>query len=322
MKQEIFLSGQFRVVKKDASGNVLFDSGMVKNLILDTGLDFFGGNGGNIMSCLALGSGNSKPINSQNKLDNLVAVSGRREHEKKFDYNEARDGEYYTVGRTCRYRFDNLNNVNISELGLIDKSSISVASRGYIAYTRALIKDGQGRPTTITVLSGEILDVYYTINQVFYLRDVVGVVNLSDGRGGSRGTINYIMRLARVGVGNYANYVGDIFKDAVTYSHHRVFENQTLGTVQATPSGASKSITSGFSHTLDAYITGSYKRKLTINLSVNDDYPVIGSMVLITTMGFYQVSLAREDGGTIGKTTEQTFSITLEVSWARDARGA
>lgn len=325
MKQHIALSGQFRIVKKSADNQVLFDSGVLNNLLLDAGLDYFGDNTGdrNMLNYLAIGTGNSEPIATQNRLDNVVSIKNGGHYSKKDDYNAERDGEYFAASQTYKYVFDGLNNVNITELGLVS----STTKTNYIAYTRALIKDDVGRPLVITVLQGEILEVYYTLKQVHHLKDKEFRIALSDGRGGQRGNVDCLMRLCGVGglnIGGSASYggiVGNKLKAEAGNNSHVAFDSQTLGKVTEQPQGAPTYVHYASSSKAD-YVPRSYKNTLTLTISEYYDLTQLGAIIFLTTMGFYQISFSNEgDNSMIDKNNKRTFSITLEISWGRDERG-
>lgn len=327
MKEDILLSGQFRIVKKSQNGQVLFDSGELNNLLLDTGLDYFGDDTGrnNMLAYLAIGTGNSEPVVTQNRLDTAVAIRSGAYHSHKDDYDEVRDGEYFTTSQTYKYRFDGLNNVNIAELGLVNSATIS----NYIAYTRALIKDDTGRPLVITVLQGEILEVYYTLKQVFRLQDKQFRLALSDGRGGTRGFVNCTMRLCGVGMPivyeslGYGKLVGAKADGGVGNITSIVFAHQDLAQVTAIPNRVTNQITKGTAPvTKSDYQIKSFKRVVNFLIPENYNLPKLGLMVLPTTMGFYQVSFSNENDNTmIDKNNTRTFSIGIELTWSRDNRG-
>lgn len=112
-----------------------------KNLILNQGMDFFGGNnGGSMMIYCVIGSGNSQPSYTQTKLDTAVAGVSGDAYSTKYDYDAARDGNLYKTNRVKKYSFPGLDNVNISELGL---ASTYNSTTSYFLCTRALIKDSK-----------------------------------------------------------------------------------------------------------------------------------------------------------------------------------
>ena len=57
MQADMGVAGEFRCVVKRADGSTKIDTGYQKNLILNQGLDFFGGDRGYMTSYCVIGSG-------------------------------------------------------------------------------------------------------------------------------------------------------------------------------------------------------------------------------------------------------------------------
>lgn len=66
---------------------------------------------------------------------------------------------YVKFSRTSVFSFSNLNNKNITEIGLCHQ--YGTYPTRYALQTRALVKDSKNNPISITVLPGEILQVTY-----------------------------------------------------------------------------------------------------------------------------------------------------------------
>ena len=320
MNTNIGMTGEFRCVVKRADGSTKIDTGYQKNLILNQGLDFFGGNNGSdMMEYCVIGSGNSQPVYTQNKLDTTITgVVVNSVASYKYDYDAARDGNLYKTNKVIKYSFSDLNNVNISEVGLASNYSNTTT---YYLCTRALIKDSQGNPTTITVLSGEILEIYYKLWIVYDVTDKTGTLNLLDGVGGST-AYNYIARLAGVGgtnIGGSAQYgnstVGLALSEGAGNNGHYV-ANGEIGAITGSPSGTSSEYNPSLSTA--AYTPGSYKRQITWSLSISQANFAIRSALFYTKMGFWQIRFGSvADDSPINKTNTQTLSIPIEFSWGR-----
>lgn len=202
---DVGFAGEFRIVVSDKDGNIKQDTGYQKNLILNQGLDFFGGGKAYYFNdyCV-VGSGNSTPVVTQTKLDVAVAIAGGSGAGSDSSYADKGDN-LYRMWEQKKYRFEGLSNVNISEVGL-SSSKINgdqyPTVTDYWLNTRALIKDSSGTPTTITVKTGEVLDIYYKIHKVVDTRDKEFVVDMLDGDGGSV-PYNMTVRLAKVGLWVY-----------------------------------------------------------------------------------------------------------------------
>lgn len=317
MNTNIGMTGEFRCVVKRADGSTKIDTGYQKNLILNQGLDFFGGSEGyNMMEYCVIGSGNSKPVYTQNKLDTTIAGVEGTDFSSKYDYDAARDANLYKTNKVRKYSFSGLNNVNVSELGLASNYS---GTTTYFLCTRALIKDSQGNPTTITVLSGELLDVYYKLWAVYDTTDKTGTINLLDGVGGST-PYNYVLRMAGVGganIGGSANYGGIIgfsFKAGAGNNNPFTYTGE-LGTVKEQPKDSLQYVNNG---SMQKYQPISNKRTAVWDFGINTTNGAIRSFLFLTTMGFYQIRFGSvANDSPITKTNTQTLSIPIEVSWGR-----
>ena len=234
MNTNIGMAGEFRCVVKKSDGSIKTDTGYQKNLILNQGLDFFGGdNDSNMMAYCVIGSGNSQPSYTQNKLDTAITGVSGATFSTKYDYDASRDGNLYKTNKVCKYSFTGLNNVNISEVGLASTYSDATT---YFLCTRALIKDSQGNPTTITVLSGEILEIYYKLWAVYDTTDKAGTLNLLDGVSGSI-AYNWTVRLAYVtDKMSYAYQLGYVLSSV--YSKWSTFNTGDLTAITTSPSGS------------------------------------------------------------------------------------
>ena len=319
MNTNIGMTGEFRCVVKKSDGSIKTDTGYQKNLILNQGLDFFGGgNGDNMMESCIIGSGNSQPVYTQNKLDTTIAGVWGDDFSYKSDYNAATDGNLYKTNKVRKYSFSGLNNVNVSELGL---ASVYNSISDYFLCTRALIKDSLGNPATITVLSGEILEIYYKLWIVYDVTDKTGTLNLLDGVGGST-AYNYIARLAGVGgtnIGGSAKYgdgtVGLALSAGAGNNVHSV-GNGEIGAITGAPTDTKSEYISSTSTA--TYISGSYKRQITWSLSISQANFAIRSAIFYTKMGFWQIRFGSvANDSPITKTSTQTLSIPIEVSWGR-----
>lgn len=307
MQANMGMAGEFRCVVKRADGSTKIDTGYQKNLILNQGLDFFGGgNGSDMMAYCVIGSGNSQPSYTQNKLDTAVLGVRGTASSTKYDYDASRDGNLYKTNKVCKYSFTGLNNVNISELGL---SSNYTNNTTYYLCTRALIKDSQGNPTTITVLSGEILEVYYKIWAVYDTTDKTGTINLIDGVGGSV-AYNYVLSPMLVG----SNYDGEVGRIPQAGSIKLLYAGDKAS-LTGQPSNTLYSTTSKGS--LTSYVTGNHKTVFTFTADISSANGSIRTYGF-SNMGWWQIRFGSvADDSPITKTSTQTLAIPVEVSWGR-----
>ena len=304
MNTNIGMTGEFRCVVKKSDGSTKIDTGYQKNLILNQGLDFFGGGkGADMMAYCVIGSGNSQPVYTQNKLDTAITGVVGSLDSYKYDYDAARDGNLYKTNTVCKYSFTGLNNVNISEVGLASNYSNKTT---YYLCTRALIKDSQGNPTTITVLSGEILEVYYKLWAIYDTTDKTGQINVLDGAG-NQAPYNYKARLMKVGDAAYSGYVSFLSRKQYLYSGDLV-------AITGTPSGE---LYSSSSLQVSPYVLGSYKSVYSFEVAISAGNGKIRTYAL-AVLGYWQIRFGSvADDSPITKTSTQTLSIPIEVSWGR-----
>ncbi len=312
MNTNIGMAGEFRCVVKRADGSTKIDTGYQKNLILNQGLDFFGSDDTtySFNSACVVGTGNSIPKVTQTKLDNAVGYAIFAETVDKNDYDVVRDGNLYKTSRQCKYSIKGLDNANITEVGLASRFS---SNTNYSLNTRALIKDSNGNPTTITVLSGEQLDIYYKVWRIFDLTDKTGTFNLLDGVGGSV-AYNYKTRPAHVGTSSFANLSLSAMGTINSLSLQLVTGD--LAAVTSAPTGGSSMSNA---KTLSPYVLGSYKRVVTLSLSISvANFAIRSMLVSLPFIGTWQVRFGSvADDSPITKTATQTLSIPIEFSWGR-----
>ena len=305
------IAGEVRCIVKRKDGSVKEDTGFQKNLILNQGLDFFGGGkGSDIFYRCVIGSGNSNPLITQTQLDSFLAITSGVEHSSKYNYVPD-SSNLYKTNKVFKYTFSGLSSVNVSEVGLVSQGT---TSSNYYLCTRALLKDIAGLPTTITILSGEVLEVYYKVWRVVSTLDATYVVNMLDGKGGSV-PYNCIVRPLRLGNDIWNNTTGRCIS-AFTLLAGTLSELSNLtspvsgiGLLSATPS-------------LSTYVQGSYKINESFYIDItkaNDGIRVIESS---QSPGFVITQSQIRFGSVTGdnpipKTNLQTLTIPLEFSWGR-----
>ena len=320
MQANMGIAGEFRVVVKRADGSTKIDTGYQKNLILNQGLDFFGKDSGSMTAYCMVGSGNSEPAYSQNKLDAFLAATGTTGSPAypvyKTDYDKVRDGNLYKASVTNKYSFTNIVG-NICEIGLASGYSSPTT---YNLCTRALIKDSSGNPTTITVLSGETLDIYYKLWRITDLTDKNTTLNVLDGVGGSV-AYKVITRPSCVGFNNGAyDYANKVIGIPVAY---RMGGSLNVGadTGELTNADTTFNAVNGgnvSSIAWSPYVSGSYKRQLTANATVDQLNISIRRFQVQIGFGDFQFRVGKaSDDSPLVKNNTKTLSIPIEISWAR-----
>ena len=307
---QVGLYGEVKVIVKRADDTVRLDTGFFPNVITNLGLDAIG-NDNDLFNYCAVGGGNSKPLNTNTKLDNPLQVGSPISSESKYDYDPVRDTKFYKCSRTVGYRFEGLDNKNISEVGLVG----DYESGQHPAYTRTLIKNSAGEPTVITVLSGEILELQYRLWQVFDVKDKDQVVTaMIDG---VEVPFNVKIRLAGVGghLGGSWRYAA-VVGARLTFqgNNYHQFGTGELGEITGQNSGLNAYVSLSW----EAYQPSTYKRKFYVNASITDAVHPIRSFLFFTGLGAYQVRFGTVDGDLpIDKTEQDILQLGFEMSWGR-----
>lgn len=310
---QVGLYGEVQVIVKRADGTVRLDTGFFPNIITNLGLDAIGNNSYLFQYC-AVGSGNSVPQHTNTRLDNYLVVGREFTSASKYDYDPERDTEYYKCSRTVGYRFTGLDNQNISEVGLVS----SHYADEHLAYTRTLIKNSEGEPTTITVLQGEILELQYRLWQVFSVKDKDMVVNAEID--GVVTPFNVKIRLAGVGGTNIGGSWGyhTAVGAGIAYQANNALKFGTgeLGEITGEISDGWPEHRIGMDW--GAYQPSTYKRKFYVNTDITQVVRSIRSFLFYTGLGAYQVRFGTVDGDEpINKTNQDTLQFGFEMSWGR-----
>ena len=294
MQHETQCAGWFKIeaIRPDGTRRVLAD--WFPNLILDGGLDRMGANDDYLSWC-QVGSGSTAPIATQTALVNRIAGTNTIQANVAGAQSSA---PYYGWTRRT-YRFAaGVAAGNLSEVG------VGWATTGSL-FSRALILDGGGSPTTITVLSDEVLDVTYELRRYPGTVDLTGTVVL-DGV-----THNWVSRAAGV---TSSEMWGGLSAMALDWA--RAF-NGNIGAVTAgTPSGTSGAL----SVTPLAYSSGSYTRAVTVSAGLNDSNLSGGIRSILiypsssnAGVGSYQIQF----NPAIPKDNTKVLSLTIQHTWAR-----
>ena len=145
-----------------------------ENLILDSGLNRLGT--GLVIDGACVGTGTTAPANSDTSLASMLRVTTTKQSDTELAGSTT--APYYAECRVV-YRFAAGTAAgNLSEVGLGWGANAGANTMGGL-WCRALIKDSEGNPTTITVLADEVLDIVYTLQLHPPASDITGTFNLS-----------------------------------------------------------------------------------------------------------------------------------------------
>lgn len=160
------LQGFYKLEALKDDGRVRPLTDWFPNIITNKGIDIYGVDNIPVGICV-VGTGNATPLVTDVSLQTqlaLVSNNVARSH------SAVGSSPYYTsMVHTHQFGFGAATG-NLSEVG--------IGTGATSLFSRALILDGGGTPTTITVLSNEALSVTYELRQYVPLTDVTGTINI------------------------------------------------------------------------------------------------------------------------------------------------
>lgn len=298
------VGARFKLVARKASTEeITRETEWFKNIVLDTGLNQMAAVG-NWIDRVRVGSGNSTPVTSQTQLDNTFASSNTVLSGSTLVAKQTTTLPYYVAANTT-YRFaEGVAAGNISEVGCGWGTGLDL-------WNRALVKDLNGDPTTITVLSDEFLDVivevrYYptqSFSGSFNLLDKTGqIVSSHTYTGLPQFTESNIPTFSQVVGGRTTLYSGNM--NGVTTPPSTSLNY--VSPVSTYPSPRTLTCTSIFPLTLS---NGSIK-------TVQQLFRVIaatGSVSTSSSLSCYKFEIDPP----IVKTDQMVLSFTFSISWDR-----
>jgi len=269
------------------------------NLITNAGLNLIGSSASWLTAC-QVGSGTTPPSVSDTVLANRIAGTSNRISSQ----SSAIGTPPYYATRTITYEFgQGAAAGNLTEVGVGNSTS------GPTLFSRALILDGEGQPTTITVLPDEFLQVDYQLRIYPPLDDVQGQVTISGN------TYNYTLRAAQAGLasiwglGQSGARAGGDFCDA--------YESDTLGPITGLISGNSSSVFPSNS----SYSPGTYYREFSAQWGLSQGNFATGIGGVSTYLGesSFNAPMGRVQmvfSPKVPKNNTKIFTLILRHTWA------
>lgn len=299
IKLEEQLAGWYKIeaVKADGSRRVLAD--WFPNLITDGGLERIATNSDCLAFC-QVGSGSTTPLVTDTALASRVAA--RQWISGDGGISGAQSTVPYYGFRRLTYKFpQGAAAGNLSEVG------VGWSGTGNL-FSRALILDTAGNPTTITVLADEFLDVTYEFRRYPGTADITGTVVLAGV------TYGWVSRACRVtDAGSWGMQTvqlgGGMASPGVP-----IFRTGGIGPITSGPSGTA----GGGSISTKAYSANSRVIEFVVTASLVDANFNIGSLE-ITGALFADGCYNYQFGFTPAIPKDNTKILTLGVkhSWAR-----
>lgn len=297
-------SGTYQIIVKDANGKLKYESPEFKNLIVNQGIDWFMGN--NIWDDYAFcGTGGTPPAVTDVGMQAFLAETNDRAEDKS--------ESTFSTPRYCvqklTYAFPVGGVVgNVAEVGIGWKVG---ASR--LIFSRSLVVDGGGSPTTITVLASEQLTIIYR----FYVKvpDTDTTFNIVDN--GITYTITQRANFRAAETGFTRLRYG--FWGILSVEGERMMLATSTDVLPAIDGTFPSSGTSSTSNTevLSAYTPGSFTRSVTYTFNgANANYAGgIGSTKLYTGGGVGQ--WMHSYSPKINKIAGQSLALTFTYTFVR-----
>jgi len=300
---KVALSGEYRLVIKRNDEEI--DTGWFKNLILNQGLDQLGTDNAVLLGYARVGTGTTAPTVNNTTLEAQVAYSNQYPTTTT-TVNSGSPG--YTTLSTYQYTFTQGAVVgNISEVG------VGWDTTGATLFSRALIVDNLGAPTTITLTSIDQLIIYYRLNASQPLTDTTSSVTIS--------SVSYPYTIRTAYAASFCSSISTFWygsgftrlDDVGVYGSDAALGPIT-GTLSGTYIGGSNN--GGWTFTYPAYAPSSYYRDSTFSIPVNLMNAVggIGGFVIRWTGGLHNQIVFTTP---IPKTNTQVLTITQRFTWAR-----
>ena len=303
-----------KTVLKDDQGNPVIKNGEYvftevqeldfPNLILDAGLNRIGT--GNAIEGVCIGTGNTAPSVEQGSLVSFSKATWLSQG--AVESTASTTSPYYSsFKRTFRFNVGELSG-NYSEVGVgwgIGGGGNSIAG----LFSRALIKDALGNPTTITVSADQVLDVSYTLKLYPPQNDITGSITLNGE------VYNYTLRPAYINTRSYAGWTAASVTSTPGFWDAVRCYSGNIGSVTAEPSG-----TVGFGGATPlTYVNNSYKKEFNITFGLNDgNVGGIRSFWLKVAGINMQAEFSKaSDGSPIPKTASKVLTLPFWVSWGR-----
>lgn len=296
------VGARFNIIKTCSITGRVSESGWFNNLVLDVGLNRIGT--GTWFSSCHVGTSSVAPVTTDVALGNQIAVTSTKNGADTG--GTAATSPFYTFRRaTFRFNAGTFSGQNLAE--------VAIGWGGTNIFNRALIRDNLGDPTTITVLSTEVLDILTEVRIYQSEVDVTGSVALRQPNSTLISNHNYVARRSQQ-ISNPDSTIGTQIDAAATWAIY----TGGLGTILQVPSGTSVTAnnTSGNSITALAYSNNSYERVFNCNVGLNNANAGTNRTILLsTTLGRWQV----EYTPVLPKNNTQVLTIPLKVSWGRYA---
>lgn len=274
-----------------------------KNLIVNSGLDMIASLSiANSSDYCRVGTGTTTPSATQTDLVSRFG-SGTGTITAQSLSNSGSAPWYWELEREYEFPAGTVDGAALTEVGFFEQS-------GGDMFSRSLIKDGGGTPTSITLTSLEVLYVTYVTRVNVPNTDSTGTFTINSD------TYNYTCRAANASTeAVWSPESSTIFYTDII----RSYETQTLGLITDEPAGAKGS----GSDSQASYVTGSYERVGSFTMGRDDSNFTLGigafSIGRFSNTPSFQFSVEKASDGTrISKDNTNTLSMVgaFKIAWS------
>jgi len=289
------IKGRYKLDIFKSNGELKESTGWFNNMILNQGKDKFATYArALLLSTCQVGLSNITPAATDVSLGSLLASTTTRSTDSNTISVSPR---YSSVVYTYTFAAGSAAG-NITEVGVGWGTTNSL-------FSRALILDGDQNPTSITVLSDEILTVTYELRGYIPETDATGVINISgtDYTWTARAANAEALSSWNIGVGVSSG-------ESITSTGNFVAYSGEIGDISSSPAGTTSNSTSV---TTDDYVAGDYyvDHNITFGPTAANFSGGIGAVTLSGTSK-YQIGFSPY----VPKTSLQTLTLKIRHSWS------
>lgn len=296
------MSGRYQLIKRNAYGREIERTPWFDNIILDSGLNRWGT--GAIIAGAAIGTGTSAPAASDTALQTQI------------HYTTGTGTGHLSVSAAGSSPYNNtITVVYRTVLGQLNGNytEVGVGWASGSMFSRALVLDGGGSPTSISVSSTEQLDIVYQLSIYPPLTDTSNVVTISGVDYTVTGRASGVNQTSGAGSWAPANCVSSPVGATSILTWSNAWSG-AIGAITSTPSGTSDN--SGTSALIGSYSNNSLTRTVRHTYALNDGN-ISGNPIRCVRTLWSMCSFQYEYSPTIPKNNTKTLTLDFSVTWAR-----
>lgn len=291
------MEGEYHLRAISETTGEVREFGPFKNIITNIGLNRLGTDSAGIYFYVGTGSGT--PAATDTSMFTFLAQTSTLQAQSSG--TPAGSPDYWSVCSTTKRFAAGVAAGNLTEVGVGWNTSPVNA-----IFSHALIVDGSGNPTTITILSDEVLDVTYTFRLYPPLTDVTGSITIS-------GT-SYAYTLRSAGLPQAGGALA-LFNSGFTSAAGMLVYTGTIGAITSTPSGTNVNIGNGV---MSAYSNNSLERAATWTAGLAQGNVAGGIKSISSFWSTSQIAgFQCEFTPVIPKDNTKVLTLAFKVAWAR-----